>query len=245
MKSLKGLLSKLELTNLEANVYEILYKNAKLDATTTAKKLDKPVESIHRTINKLKSKGFITSNSDYPQKHYVIPMDTIINNKILELGGLLAEYGEKISGKHPSQKTNLIKYIPNRETHHIIGENLFNRLKNEVLIIASGTGEFKPSFFASMVKINKAGKKHRIIAMSYDESNVEKLTNWKNNGIQIRYKKGKALNLIIYDRELIQIALRTKEGSREKEGLLINNKDLATFLGEFHDYLWKNSSEIV
>lgn len=238
-------LKQLGLTNLEANIYKTLRDSPNSTVKILSGSIKKPVESLHRSIQSLKSKGFVYVSNEYPKKYNTIPLKSIYINKIQDLDSIFNQLLTKSSEKTSLDKSNLIRYIPDRETHHKLGEGLFNKLKEEVLIIASGTGEFKPSFFESMVRINEAGKKHRIIAMSLDEDNVEKLRIWKKNGIQIRHKKGKDFNIIIYDREIIQISVRIKEGSKEKEGFLIKNKNLASFLAEFHHFLWDKSEEIV
>ncbi|OGM08387.1 hypothetical protein A2Z67_01535 [Candidatus Woesebacteria bacterium RBG_13_36_22] len=239
----KNVLSRLGLTKLEVDIFSVL-NNKPASAKDLSVVLDKPIESIHRSLQNLKNKGFLSFSDTHPKIFNAVPLRSIYTSKISELDAIFDQLIPEVADEIGSTKSGLIKYIPNRETHHKIGEDLFRNLKREVLIIASGTGEFKPSFFEAMVRINQKGIRHRVIAMSLDERNIDKLQIWKRNGIQVRHKKGKGINLVVFDREVVQIAVRVTEGSKEKEGFLIKNVSLAEFLAEFHEYIWNKSKEI-
>jgi sugar-specific transcriptional regulator TrmB len=244
MANLPPNLKILGLTKLETATYLALGKSPQSTAAGLSKILNTPVESTHQTLSKLKQKNYITSSNEYPKKHQTVPSDLIRINKISESEDALNQLLRLSPSLSETHQSNLIQYIPNRQTYHQISQEQLEKLKNEVLIIASGTGEFEPSFFNALVKINQSNKIHRTVVLSFDTTNTEKLKNWIKNGFQIRYRPGNGINLIIYDRETVQIAVHTVVGSREKQGFLITNKDLANFLAEFHNYLWKNSDII-
>jgi sugar-specific transcriptional regulator TrmB len=237
-------LKSLGLTTLESKIYLSLVQDSQATAAFISSTLHAPVESVHRSIKSLKDKGFITFSYKYPRQFQLTDINLIALNKYQALTEAISGLEKLFPTSTKITKPNSIKFIPDRQSYHQVSHTLISHLKKEILIIASGTGEFEPSYFESLVNINKQGKIYRTIVMTYDQTNLEKLKHWQQNGMQIKFRRGQGFNLIIYDREIVQTAIRTTPGSREKQGFLIRNPDLASFLAEFHNYLWKKSSKI-
>ena len=235
----KLLLVKIGFTPYEIQVYDFItshpYSTVKMIATT----LKRPVESANRVVNHLEIKGFIESIGKYPKKLVSIPLEQAISDYIGT--GITSFSPKELSKKQLGKK---LQVILGRKQYHQVGNKLFKRAKREILIAASGRGDFSPEFFKTMVDRTIKENIHKIIVYNVDSENKERLRNWKKNKFQVRHKQGKGINLNIYDREIVQVGMRMSDETKEKVGFVIHNESIGKFFGEFYDFLWKSSKEI-
>lgn len=234
-------LHKLGLSRLEAKAYLYLAKSGEKNAKEIAKGLEIVTQAVYRPLRGLIEKGFVVPKGKHPADFYTLPIEIGANSLITKL----QERISNISKKERVREIALpFQIITSRKVHRILGDKNLKRAKKEVLVIASGTGEFSPDFTKTMFDMAKRGVDHRVIVLNLGKVNGDRLKYWKKNKFKIRYRKGRGVNLVIYDRDVVQMGFRLKEESKEKIGFIIKNKSLAGFLGEFYDYLWSKSMEI-
>lgn len=235
------ILKRLGLTRLESKTYNLLLdkgveSNAKNISSATGIRL----EAIYRILNSLTRKGLVIATGSHPKFYKALPKE--IGAKVL-----LENYqknAEKIFEGRIKENKWPISIILGRNNYHKVGEKLFKRVQAEVLVIASGTGDLSSDFIKTKFDATKNKVNYKIVATTHDSTNIDKLKNWQKNNFQVRFKSGEGINLVIYDREIIQIGFRIRESSKEKLGLLIKNKSLASFLGEFYDYIWSKAAKV-
>lgn len=191
-------------------------------------------------MSSLVSKGLVVSTGKYSAKYRALPME-------VGLGKYFESVSEKFRKVLQNKEVDFLggpfNFITSRAEYHRVGERLFKEVRKEVLVIASGTGDLSADFTKVMVDAVQVGVVYKILALTLGEVNRDQLENWKKNGFLVRYKQGENINLVIYDREIIQMGFRLEPDSREKIGILIQNETLGKFLGEFYDYLWESARE--
>jgi len=237
----EDLFKKLGISRREKEVFGLLSDGQKRTAKEVAVNLRLQVPAAHRLLKRLARICMVVALGKHPVNWQALPLEVGVGNYVSEIGKLAQEAGIK-----PKLNMSFLPFriIPNRKEYHKMGERLFNRVKKEVLVIASGTGDLSAEFVGAKFGAVGRGIRYRILAMTQNASNSDKLKNWQKTGFEIRFKEGKGINLVIYDRRLVQLAIRIEEDSKEKMGLLIENKTLAEYLGEFYDFLWKNATVI-
>lgn len=229
----------LGLSKSEIKAYKLLLKSGdKLTAKEIAEKLNVRVEAAHRLLIKLKRKGLITSIGSHPSYFKTLPIEVGVTNVSQRLQSRLRKLIHNFS---PVDSVLPLRIIPNRKTYHRLGEQYFKKAQKEVSVIASGKGQLSQDFTKTMHDATERKVEYRIISTTFGKPNQELLRNWRKNGFKVRYRKGKGFNLVIYDRNVVQLGFRLSDSSREKYGVVIKNESLAEFLGEFFDHLWKNS----
>jgi len=234
-------LKKLGFSKLEIKVYQFLLAKKGQTARKIAQKTGIRVEAVYRLVKNLKNKGFITAVGKHPAVFYPLPPETGLSKLLQDF----RQIAQKIVGtKKMAAFSSPLKIITNRKKYHQIGQKNLSQAKKEVLSLVSGTGELGPDFVKAMVETVKAKVNYKILASNFDSSNQEKLKNWQKNNFQVRFRAGEDINLNIFDRQVIQIGTRIQKDSREKWGLVMINQSLGQFLGEFFDFLWKNSQKI-
>jgi len=232
---IRNIIKQNRISVLEESLYQIIAKNDDLTVKKLATLLKRPVQSINRTVNLLSKKGFIQILGKYPKKLKAIPLEIVLAQQFSQLSGLNTA---ELQNDFP------LSFLPSRKIYHQVGENLFSQVRSEVLLISSGTGELGAEYYKTIVKKILAGVKYKILVLSNDEDNNDLVRNWQKNGIEVRYKKGKGFNLVVYDRKKIQLGVRVTENSKEKWGIVIKNESLGQFMGEFFDDMW-NKSELL
>ena len=230
------LLNQKRISKLEESIYTVLSKENSLTVKKVATILKRPVESINRSVNSLINKGFVRSIGKYPMILRVIPIEIALSQSLPFLNNLISS--------EISQNIFPFTFLPSRQIYHQAGQNLFSKVRKEVLLIASGTGNLTPEYFRTITQQINVGVKYKMIVLSKNEFNKILMENWQKNGIEIRYKKGEGFNLSVYDRKTIQLGIRILNDSNEKWGLVIQNNSLAEFMGEFFDDMWKRSKPI-
>lgn len=240
MRGLDNIYRIYKCSQLEKDVYRALSKKQRTTALQVSLLLNRPKESVHRALNTLERKGLVRRISGRPCRWYALPYETIVQDLVGSIYG-----GITITSQVETPRIDLpFTFISNREMHHRLGMKLFGESKKEVLGIASGRGDLHPEYYKVMVEAIKKGIEYRYISLHYDKENKERLENWKRNGFIIKYLSGENLNLIVYDRKIVQFGLRLAEGSREKIGMIIENESFGKFMGEFFDSLWEKAEEV-
>lgn len=233
-------LTKLGLTSLEAKTYTNLLKHGPLSAKEIAQKVGVGNEAVYRLLNSLIKKGLINVHGKRPQKYQAIPLATSVSNLLSQYQAIV----NKILNNIDLPQDYPWQVITNRENYHKIGNELFKKVHKEVLVLASGTGDLAPEFTKTMRDAIKKGAVYKIIGQTTGKPNLLQIKNWQRNGFLVRQKAGKGINLVVYDREKVQIGFRVAEGTKEKTGLVISNPSLAKFMSEFYDFLWKTANKI-
>lgn len=234
-------LKALGLSKLEIRTYKALLGKKGLTAKEVSRPTGAGVEASYRLLNNLINKGLIVSFGKHPARFRALPVDMGVEHLVQGF----YEIGEKLATREDFRLTSSpIRVIPNRRVYHQVGQEQFDQVKKEVLVIASGTGELNPEFIETKFGAVKRGVVYKILALSLDETNREKLKSWQRTGFLVRHRSGTGVNLVVYDRKIIQMGFRVQKGFREKYGILVFNPTLAQFLGEFFDYLWEKAREV-
>jgi sugar-specific transcriptional regulator TrmB len=220
---------------LEEKIYHTLSNNNNLSVKDLATLLDRPVESINRSVNLLIHKGFTQVTGKYPKHIKAIPLELVFSQSLPTLSDLISS---EIKNNFP------LTFLPSRTIYHQTGQNLFLEANKEILMISSGTGDLNAEYYKIINNKIHKGVTYKILALSNDKNYKNLKENWKKNGIEVRYKKGKDFNVIIYDRNVVQIGIRIAESSKEKWGLVIRNESLGQFMGEFFDDMWSKAKPL-
>lgn len=231
----------LGLSKLEIKIYKELLKSGAINAKQLASRVGIVTQGLYRPLRCLVERNLVMPVGKHPAKYETLPLEVAADKSVRKIKSLVetpGRIGRLIDSMLP------FRIITNRKSYHKLGERYFKQTKSEVWLIASGTGQLSPDFTKTMFDAVTKGVDYRIIALSYGELNKDKIENWKKNRFRVRHKVGKGVNLVIYDRKIVQIGLRVQGGSREKVGLIIFNRSLAEFLGEFYDYLWGKAERI-
>ena len=195
-------LKSLGLSRLEIKTYLYLLRRGKVTAKELAKETGVRLEAIYRPLRSLISKGLVISFGKHPARLQALPIE-------VGMSKLLENYQNVAQGIINKVRINAIigpfKIIPNREAYHRLGERYFKKIKKEVLVIASGTGELNQEFIRTKAEAVRKGIEYKILALSLGDFNREKLEAWQKTGFKVRHRKGKEFNLVNYDREIIQI----------------------------------------
>ena len=234
-------LQKIGLSCLQRQVYITALGHDSLTVKEVASIIKRPKESVNRTVNLLASLGFITLIGKFPAKLKAVPVEIATTN---HLNNLFQIPGQLSKNVKYAPNNDLLRVITNRNSYHQVGKDLFNQCQKEVLVIASGTGDLFPEFIKTMVDKVRSGVSYKIIATTYNQANQEEIANLQKNNFQVKYYSGYGVNLVIYDRSIIQIGLRISDNSKEKWGIVINNQSLSQFLGDFFDFLWTKSKNV-
>jgi len=61
----------------------------------------------------------------------------------------------------------------------------------------------------------------------------------------VRFIERPGINLIIYDQQHFQVALKRRRGSSEKQGVAVHNRLVTSFMIDYFDLLWRRAGRVV
>jgi sugar-specific transcriptional regulator TrmB len=243
MKRLMFLLEEnLNITALESEVLQILLNaDRNLTAKVIKANLQERGENVYRPLDSLVELGLIEEIQTWPKKYSAENFEQklldLINDKANKLAEIKSHITEAAENKS-AIKPQIVKFFGNRTEYRNFREMQMQNVKKFFDLAVSGNPQNEH------IKLVKRGVKVRCLVTNYRKKHENMYKLWQKNSIEVRKYGLKGLNLIIYDRRLVQLAMKEKPEKKEKSGIAFDNKILGRSFTDFFDKLWNDAREI-
>lgn len=226
-----------------ADVYKLLSQGRALTIQEVADQLRVLPNGLYRISKKLEALGAIEALPGYPQRYQATSGQTALNLYLTAAShNFRQSLGIAPEGKS-TVETPTISIIKDRETLLRRSAADVRAAKHTIEDIVSGFMIPDDNFLAYRQAIAK-GVKVRSIVQEKAEIGGQRLENWKELGVDVRYLPELQIRMLIYDRKIVYLSTQDPSNQAKGFGIRFDYAPLAKQMGELFELNWQKAAEL-
>jgi sugar-specific transcriptional regulator TrmB len=244
-------LRELGLSDYETRVYLCLVENGALKGGEVARISKVPQGKVYLVLQGLIEKSFVNVLEIKPKIFQPVDPEIAIRHavakKVDELSGLKNDLVNGLKAwKKPSAKESIsekIQVLPGNKSMQALNEHFFHNAKKEIRLMF--TYEYRPSFFVRELHAAvKKGLKVKLICSMMTKQGLKWVKEDIKAGVDVRYYPVDEIRLQIMDDSEARIGVLNPKDKRDRVMIYFQHGELAKFLKEYFDSLWKKGKKI-
>jgi sugar-specific transcriptional regulator TrmB len=206
---------------LQLQIYQLLARvGFQIPAKQIAKYLHNTNVNIYRPLNKLVEIGLLTKSKSKPATYKAQRINWLLKYRI------------------PPEKTFIVLKTP-REFEHF-RRHQTKKVKSEIrMILPWRTRSFE--YFEPLIHQAIKGKRIHIIYPKATELNRVLYKRLEKYGLTFKQDNIPGVTIIIYDDEVVQLALHENRNPKETKGIVFSNHFIAEYLKDAYDRTWQHA----
>ncbi|HLD05504.1 MAG TPA: helix-turn-helix domain-containing protein [Candidatus Nanoarchaeia archaeon] len=247
---MKEALNKIGLSDYEALCYLALIEYGPKKGKEVADLAQIPRTSVYSNLENLEKKGFLTLLQREPRIYQAKDPEIAIPSYVDKKRQALKT--QSVQTLHVLKKIHLKQSLTEKQVEVYLGKiqsyqaakALCETTRKELLIITSGEKTALLGSSKAWISLAKEGILIRILVEETSTYNQEIIRHLQKNHIPVRLCTLKDLSLIVSDRKIAHIAIKSEQIEEKRIVIRIVHETFAKMQASFFDQIWKKAERL-